>query len=963
MARMRILSLLIACALAGDAFAVRGRPVSNHRFEGYTDPNGPSIASDGVDFLTLGSLEVQKVVNGRPAGPINPTLIPLDDHTWTGTHYLGLNFRWIVRLSREGSLISDPIDVFSEPGEASIVAGRSSALAFVRTWNDLRVRPVSLDGHPTGPETVLPHFPAQPPPSAAPRLAAAGDRFAAVLPSESGVELFLLRPDGSHERTVSILKPAAYDNSRWAFVASDGSNFLVAFVATQLNGGGPVLVTAVVGLDGTLRKRTEIRNVGDVPFRTVTPVGMVWADSQYYVLADVSTDPNTPNSAPALLRLTRDGDLTGGLVPLPGHHQAFDLAWNGRELAVVTGAGVSSVDPALRVSPPAKLGRSLSEQVLVAVAAGPGGYLAAWVEDDDGATSVRASRVDAAGNYLDGDGIILGSSQATFLAIDGNGPHWLVAWTSGGVVRVRALSFAGVPASADVPVGSGHVADLLWRGSQYVLLRWNDDALYADTLRQDGTVVATRELVPRQTTQFPGHSTVTYAVDAHLLPLRDRLLMVYGAVTATCKFFCSPNTTVKGLSLDTPGATPFVIDDQGFISNVYDVASDGERGLVVWALSNGVYGRFLTGEQPGPRFVVNDGWTHAVVAHDGAGFVAVTGSFLQPMTTARIQPDGTVTGRTVAVHDGILEPQDLAASATLPALLGYRLGYAGYRKYRAALLFTSEFAPPAATPPAPQIVCATENPDGTISVRWQPAVNALGVSIELQLADGTFREIAVAAAGATAARVSRSGLTGNAVRVRAWNALGLSQPSAIAPSVPPPAASLRSGTRTCAGKPLTINYTLSGAAPFTVRWSDGLVQTNQPANASRTVTVSRDTTLAIVSVTDASCGARTVDTVHSIRILVDPAATIGGQPREVKIQRGQTATLTIEADDDLSFAWFEGDPADMSRPVGRNDPTFTTPTLQATTRYWVRVSNRCGTADSDPIVVVVSGGKGRAVRK
>lgn len=961
---MRILVLLLTCAVAGDALAVRGRPVSNHRFEGRVDPNPPAIASDGAGFLTLGNLEVQKVVNGQPIGPINPTRIPLDDHAWAGTHYLGLNFRWIVRLSAEGSAISDPIDVFSDSGEASIVVGRSSALAFVRTWNDLRVRPVSLDGHPTGPEIVLPFVRYQAASPVRPGLAAAGDRFAAAVPSDSGVELFLLRPDGSHERTVSIPTPANYDRSIDPFVATDGTNFLVTFVAVRFRENAPVLVTAVVGLDGTLRKTTEIGAVGGVPFRGIRSIGMVWADSQYYVLADVAT-PNPPHGLqPALLRLTRDGELTGELVPLPGHFQPFDLAWSGRELAVVSAEGVSSVDPALRVSPVARLGRSLSEQPSVVIAPGPGGYLAAWVEEDDGVRTVRASRIDAAGNYLDGDGIILGSNPAGFLAIDGNGPHWLVAWTSrdGGGVRVRTLSFAGVPGSSDVPVGSGNVTGLVWRGSQYVLLRWNDVALYADTLRQDGTVISTRELVPRTTTQFPGHSTITYAADPHLLPLRDRLLMVYGAVTATCTVFCFSNTTVKGLSLETPGATPFVIDDQGFIHTVYDVASGGDRGLVVWGRSDGVYGRFLTGEQPGPRFVLHDGG-QTVVAHDGAGFVAVMGSFTEPLTTARIQPDGTVTGHTVTIHDGRAEPLDLAASATMPALLSYRLSHASYRKRRAALLFTSEFAPPAAVPPAPQIACASENADGTITVRWQPVMGALGISIELQLVDGTFREIAVAAAGATAARVSRSGLTGHAVRVRAWNALGLSQPSAIATSAPPPAVSLRSGTRTCAGKPVTIPFTLTGAAPFTVRWSDGVVQTNLPANASRTVTVSRDTTLSIVSVTDASCAARSVDTLHSIRILVDPRAKIAHQPREVKIQRGQTATLTIEADDDLDFAWFEGEPGDTSKRVGKNEPEFTTPALQTTTRYWVRVSNRCGTVDSDPIVVVVSGGKGRAVRK
>jgi hypothetical protein len=119
-------------------------------------------------------------------------------------------------------------------------------------------------------------------------------------------------------------------------------------------------------------------------------------------------------------------------------------------------------------------------------------------------------------------------------------------------------------------------------------------------------------------------------------------------------------------------------------------------------------------------------------------------------------------------------------------------------------------------------------------------------------------------------------------------------------------------------------------------------------------------TLKIVRVTDASCAAN--DEPETMRITVDPFPTVSVPESELRIARGATATLSVSSADAEDHAWYEGEPGDTSRPVGANAATFTTPPLQRSTRYWVRVSNRCGTADSAAIAVTVPAPKGRAVR-
>jgi hypothetical protein len=84
--------------------------------------------------------------------------------------------------------------------------------------------------------------------------------------------------------------------------------------------------------------------------------------------------------------------------------------------------------------------------------------------------------------------------------------------------------------------------------------------------------------------------------------------------------------------------------------------------------------------------------------------------------------------------------------------------------------------------------------------------------------------------------------------------------------------------------------------------------------------------------------------------------TIGTQPLDLSIVNGQSATLTVVAigAPPLSYQWYQGVSGDTSAPLpGATAATFTTPPLNATTSYWVRVTNAGGATDSATATITV----------
>lgn len=992
---------VLACLLffvASNAWAFRGRPVSDLRFDGRASTSASVIASDGTDFMVLSSVDLpsrervftQKVVDGKPVGPHRQVgrggpagLI------WTGNDYLAAwrnrDGLFVAPVSRDGTPLatpSQPVVGIGAGGTALLTANRTSALAFGYTENTITAQPLDLAGRPSGPPIT------HDAPKARATLTGgvAANGFALVFSGWDGTWLMLFRADGTAITSAPVVLDGPYGgttthyHSNVAAVATDGSDTMIVFGAGRYEAEAE-LKNVVVGANGAIKSARVLHTIPGAGDRALAPVGLAWDGTQYITAINVLKDP--PYGAevdPAALRIARNGERVGELTWITessGRQHAMALASSAHELLVTMydpgnwpsfASFCVAVNPStLQTSAPRMLARTLPAQEKLALAPGYGGYLAAWIERADGASTLRASRVDAGGNYLDGEGIVLDSGIGTArgkIAIDGNGAQWLVVWSEGRSIRGRFISRGGVAGAATIAIGFGAEVAVRWDGSQYVVL-YSDDSLHTTSVSPSGSVGEAKTLAEFEELNEPNGSGGLSYNEPRLVLVGNRIVAVYTKERTMCWIgtpgSCSTETTVTGLRLDQAGASPFVIAENTWGEPA--VAEGATQAVVTWSQYEALSGAFFSADGPGASFQINNTGTRSSVAFDGTDFVAAWWLYAAQdatFATARIAPNGAVSGKAIMGLDDAEYASDpvVAASAGLRPLVGFLQKHPTYDNIpRGGMLFTSEIAATDIAPPhePPRILCATRNVDGTITVRWDRVTShAFGVSIELQLPDGTFREIGVAPYFATLARVSPAGLEGSRVRVRSYNTGGFSPPSGLAPMIEPPQANLRWSTTACAGVPTTIEITLNGTAPFTVRWEDGLVQSNlTTSTATRVVTLMHDTTFTIVSVSDASCA--TNDAPESTRISVTPQPEIAEQTRAVQIKRGETATLTVAANEGARFAWFEGARGDTSHPVGTDTPLFTTPVLTASTRYWVRVSNRCGSVDSQAMNVSVSG--------
>ncbi len=145
-----------------------------------------------------------------------------------------------------------------------------------------------------------------------------------------------------------------------------------------------------------------------------------------------------------------------------------------------------------------------------------------------------------------------------------------------------------------------------------------------------------------------------------------------------------------------------------------------------------------------------------------------------------------------------------------------------------------------------------------------------------------------------------------------------------------------SGTGTfCEGTTKAITATLTGTAPFTVTWSDGVVQTiNSGTTATRNVAPLVATTYT-ATVSDASC---TGTSSGSAVVTPTTKPVITTQPQSKTIAKKTATTLTVATTESgLSYQWYQGASGTTTLPVGTNSSSFTTPKLTANTQYWVKI--------------------------
>jgi hypothetical protein len=180
------------------------------------------------------------------------------------------------------------------------------------------------------------------------------------------------------------------------------------------------------------------------------------------------------------------------------------------------------------------------------------------------------------------------------------------------------------------------------------------------------------------------------------------------------------------------------------------------------------------------------------------------------------------------------------------------------------------------------------------------------------------------------------------------------------PAITRPSAMVTGGGEICSGESASATAVFSGVPPFSVTWSDSLVQSGiNTMSVNRTIPDSGS--LAIMQFSDASCDGTASGEAHVV-MLQQPA--IMTQPADTSVMSGSPATLTVSAAGDrLAFEWFEGETGDTSKPVTGSSNTLTTRPLFGEKSYWVRVSSPCGAVQSRSAHVTVAPARRRPVRR
>lgn len=159
-----------------------------------------------------------------------------------------------------------------------------------------------------------------------------------------------------------------------------------------------------------------------------------------------------------------------------------------------------------------------------------------------------------------------------------------------------------------------------------------------------------------------------------------------------------------------------------------------------------------------------------------------------------------------------------------------------------------------------------------------------------------------------------------------------------------------------AGTSARLTVSADGIGPITYQWYQGLTgDTTQPVgtnSAEFTAPTLTENTSYWVRV---SHDAGSVDSAQAIVTVNAIPPSLTTQPASTSIDKGSTATLSVVANGTapLTYQWYQGTVGLTTTPVGTNSASFTTPALNESTAYWVRVSNSGGTVDSAEALVTV----------
>lgn len=809
---MRVRILLLLLAVTAPAFAFRGRPVSDVRFEDSgptiatnSDPYAVAAASDGTGYLVLlqaysQNVYAQIISQGGPYGPP----IPVGSGTggsviWTGSEYLVVwddaNGVYLTAVSRWGILLSGPRLVISAKtnfAAPKAVSNGRRILVTLQTETQLIGALVDLNGQPAGnPFTMIRNV------SASRKYELAGTRDGFALGVFSGVfgdstSVFRFSDAaGSLLTDATRLEGPSYQGA----LASDGTDVAILFetVASPSSGYG-VLKTAIIG------SRGEIAQPPRLVWNGPAEGSLLWNGSEYLAFR---TEHSNTSTHVSIQRISRTGELLDTEMSFIAARSSFRpavVASNGREYLIAIGR--SFVRLPIGSSKPtalADLARSTDPQERLSMARGRRDFLAVWRETDRNGDTIRASRVDAKGRYLDGTGIVIAPIAVDYsspaASVDSDGENWLIVWSEDAVVYGCRVSPEGVVLDPrPIRICEGWSPVVRWGSNSWLVVNasYQRNWMTSTTVTPDGLVGPLKQFDQIPVELFPHYSTLRFENPVLAFDGREFVVAFYlrQGVYAPQTEYVDYSLVTERLSASGDALMGSRISLPRDGEPTLSLASNGPQTLLVF----GTEALLLDRGYAPTTIVIDQGspsppqyWLGVATAWNGSEFVIAalsSGGAIGAMRIIHTSPLGYTTSTATLPRDPgevtsdvifpVASPSAQPADLLLGRITRRDDTYEG--ESRVELLFESDATVARPMPSVPIVRQAISDASG-LTLSWQPQDHVLGFEIELRQLDGTERLVGIAPGSATSTHILYGGMTGTAVRLRAWNAAGRSEPS------------------------------------------------------------------------------------------------------------------------------------------------------------------------------------------
>lgn len=154
------------------------------------------------------------------------------------------------------------------------------------------------------------------------------------------------------------------------------------------------------------------------------------------------------------------------------------------------------------------------------------------------------------------------------------------------------------------------------------------------------------------------------------------------------------------------------------------------------------------------------------------------------------------------------------------------------------------------------------------------------------------------------------------------------------------------------GQTATLTVTATNANGYQWYASDGTAIAGQTAATYTTPALTATKKYYLRAYTDCAAAQSRIVTV-TVNGDCPTLSIASGSPQDQSISAGHAATLTVAAAGATSYQWYE---ANGTKIVGQTGATYTTPTLQSTSSYYVEAYNSCNVERSRTATVTVVGG-------